>query len=100
MSGLRSTILRGVAYPPTMLFVPFELTGMNVAFNITLMLICLVIFDLTPIIWIISLVVTQVFLIVMASRDAHIVTVLRAIGSFKKTSKNIVPTDEGVKYVP
>lgn len=93
------SILTAVAYPPTMLFVPVELAGGNVAFNIILMVIGTVILDLSPLIWLFTAVAGHAILLVLSFREPHIVSMMRAIGTSKHQSRNIVKS-EGMKYVP
>lgn len=100
MKPLTTQVLSAVAYHPTMLFIPVELAGMNIAVNVALMLLCLKIFNLSPAIWLLTIVGAWIAMAIAHTRDAHTVTLMRARGSFKQHSTNIVPTDEGVKYVP
>lgn len=92
-------ILTAVAYPPTMLFVPVELAGGNVAINIMLMVFGTVILDLSPLIWLFTSVAGHVILLVLSFREPHIVMMMRALGTSRQQSRNIVKP-EGVKYVP
>jgi type IV secretory pathway VirB3-like protein len=99
MNHLESAIREAVAYPPTLLFVPVELAGLNLAVHIGFMLLAFIAFGISPAIWLVSAVVCHIVLIVLSSRDAHIVNYAKAIGRSKPKSENIVPS-EGVKYVP
>lgn len=99
MRRFSSPILNAVAYPPTMLFVPVELAGMNAAINAVLMLVGTASFEIPPFIWLFTGIGIHIFLIGVTSRDAHIVSVLKATGMARRKSTNIVPS-RGVKYVP
>ena len=100
MNQLTTKVLSAVAYHPTMLFIPVELAGMNIAINVALMLISLYMFDLSPVIWLFTIIGAWVAMAIAHSRDPHGVQMLKAIGTFKRNSINLVPTDDGVKYVP
>lgn len=100
MKALQAQILNAVAYHPTMLFIPVELAGMNIVIHAALVGLGVVVFKISPVIWLFSVAGVHGVLAVLHSRDSHLVTLGRAIGSFPRRSRNLVPTTEGVKYVP
>lgn len=95
-----SLIMNAVAYPPTLLFAPVELAGINMAFNVGGMIIANASFNVTPIIFLVTLVIGHVVSAFAYARDAHIVYIGQAIGRYPLRSRNLVPSEEGVKYVP
>lgn len=99
MNRLESAILQAVAYQATVLFVPPQLAGINVAVNMSLLMTAVAVFDFNPLLFMITLIVGHIALIVASVREAHLVTLLQAIGQKKHSSKNII-SSEGVKYVP
>lgn len=99
MKRYASPVLKAVAYPPTMMFVPVELAVLNMGVNAVFLAISNSLISLPPIIWLGTAIVGHILLIGVVSRDAHIVGVLRAIAQAKRSSQNIIPA-RGVKYVP
>ena len=99
MKRYSSPVLSAVAYPPTMLFAPLELAGMNAGLNSALMLIGTAALGLPPFVWLFTAIAGHIALITWGSRDPHLVGILRAAGTARRRSKNIVPA-QGVKYVP
>lgn len=92
-------VMKAVAYHPTVLFIPPELAGLNVAAHVMLMMIVVAVLDWSPIGPFVSAIVCHVLLIFAYMRDNHIVSLARAIGGSKHRTRNIIPT-EGVRYVP
>lgn len=95
-----STIMNAVAYPPTLLFAPVEMAGLNMGINVACMVISNASFQISPIIFLLTLIAGHLASALAYSRDAHIVYIAQAIGRYPRSSKNLIPAKEGVKYVP
>ena len=94
-----SPVLNAVAYPPTMMFVPVQLAGLNIGINVGLMMLGMAAADIPPIPFLVIAIAGHVAMATWSARDAHLVTLAKAIGMRKQSSRNIIPA-RGVKYVP
>jgi len=100
MNGIRAQVLTAVAYQPTMLFVPMQLGAIMAGLHVVLMMMGLMLFKLTPFVWLFSLGVSWIVTAAYTAKDPHLATLLVAIGQSKRKSKNLIVLSEGVKYVP
>jgi len=100
MNGIRAQVLTAVAYQPTMLFVPTQLGAIMAALHVILMMMGLLLFKLTPFIWLFSLGGFWILTAIYTAKDPHLATVMVAVGQSKHRSRNIIRMSEGVKYVP
>ena len=98
--GYKSPVLQAVANPATMLLIPFEMAIMNVVASIVIALLLFMLFGFPMFFGVLIAILNHIWLIYVAQRDQHIVTVLRAMGRYKRHTANLIPTKRGAKYVP
>jgi hypothetical protein len=100
MAVLRIPVLSAVAYTPTMLFVPIEMAGVNIAVHVCFMLLSLGLLGLSPVLFLPTLVAGHLLMMVLHSRDPHLVSLGRARASWPQSSQNLAGVAGGVKFVP
>jgi hypothetical protein len=97
---MKSQVPNAVAYPPKLLFAPAELVALNVAVTVALFLLSQVLFNFGPAPVGILFAAVHIVLAITSAREPHLVSLLRAGARAKHSSRNLVPIQDGVKYVP
>lgn len=100
MAELKAKILQSVANPKQFLWAPFELAIINILVAVAVMLLCVAVFNITPFFAMIPLVFGHITLVALGARDQHLFTIIRAMGIYPRSRKNLSAISAGVKYVP
>ena len=97
---MREPILRAVAMPPRIFLAPFVLAMANFVIQAAIMFILIGVFDVNPLVSLITILLGHAFLVVAGTKEPHLSHMLQAWGtSGPATSHNIYPS-KGVKLAP
>ena len=96
---IRNNILTAVAYAPTLFFVPRELAIMNIAVNMILMLMAIVLELAPPLVFMATIVTGHAVFAMLSFREPHIVNLARAVGKARNSTSNLVRSRH-TKFVP
>ena len=97
----RSPILIPVAHPVTVAWVPMQIAGLNVTFHVVVLIFANVFMkSVSPLPFLISLVVVHLILIVVCNREPHLWSIMQATGRSVRTTRNIIPKRKGIRLAP
>ena len=93
-------VRKAVSLPGQLLWAPQELALMNMVLHSGMMGFNIALFDVTPLLFIASMVLMHIFLVSVAAKEPHITDVIRAWAFSKQhKTKNLIQ-GKGNKYVP
>lgn len=92
-------MLRVIAEPPQVFWAPLLPAAGNVLINITAMLFGIMGFNVNPLPFFVTMLVTHVLIAGYASRDPHISGLISAWMVSRRKTVNLIPV-QGNKYVP
>jgi hypothetical protein len=96
---MRTMMLRVVAEPPQIFWAPLLPAAVNILLNVTLMLFCIIIFNVNPIPFFVTSLIGHALLAGYAVRDPHLSTLMTAWMETRRKTTNLVRV-KGNKYVP
>lgn len=100
MLDLKAEVYMVVAMPKQFLWAPFEMAIVNIVLSLAFMLMGIMIFQLTPFVALIPLVLGHVALIGIGTRNPHLTTYLQATGKYPPRRRNLQKVHDGAKFVP
>jgi type IV secretory pathway VirB3-like protein len=95
---MKTMVLRVIAEPPQIFWAPILPAAGNVMFNFTLMIFGTLFFNLNPIPFFVTLLISHGVLAGYAARDPHISNLATAWMETRRRSRNLIPA-AGNKYV-
>ena len=95
---MRTMVLRVIAEPPQIFWAPILPAAGNALLNITLMMFGVVVADLNPLPFFVTLVIGHGIIAGYAVRDPHLSTLITAWSESKRKTTNLIPV-KGNKYV-
>ena len=96
---MREMILKAVANPPKILWGPFLPVLMNIGIQAPFMFIAIGVFNVNPILFLMSVVLVHTVLVFIGAREPHVSSMLQAFGQANKVSKNLYK-EKGNKFAP
>lgn len=96
---MREMVLKAVANPPKILWGPFLPVLLNIGLQFPLMFMAIGIFDINPLLFLVSILVVHVFIIGLGAKEPHLSTMLQAFGQTHKTTHNLYKA-KGMKFAP
>lgn len=97
--AMREPIMKAVAMPPRLFWAPFLPAAANLAVQFPLMFIVMGIFDVNPILFMVSVIFGHIFIAIYGAREPHLSAMMRSYGKFIKGSQNIYKS-KGMKLAP
>lgn len=95
---MREPVLKAVAAPKKFLWAPFELGAANLALQLTMMIMCIGIFQMNPFMFLISIIGGHIFLVIYGAKEPHLGSLLKSYGRYHHRSVNIYSC-KGTKLV-
>jgi type IV secretory pathway VirB3-like protein len=92
-------ILKAVAYPQTMFWVPLPLAAANFGIFMLLMIFGWGFFRLNPLGVVIMMLIVHVLIAAKAQQEPHLANLIQARGKIAGRTKNLIPA-KGKKYIP
>ena len=96
---MREVILKAVANPPKILWVPFLPVLLNMGIQFPLMFMFLGVLSINPIWFMATLVAGHVFCVFLGVKEPHISTMIQAYGVIAKKTNNLYKV-KGNKFAP
>ncbi len=96
---MRELVLKAVANPPKILWGPFLPVLLNIGLQFPLMFIAIGVFDVNPLMFLVSIAVAHIFIIGLGAKEPHLSTMLQAFGQTHKTTTNLYKA-KGMKFAP
>ncbi len=96
---MREPVLKAVANPPKILWGPFLLVLLNLGLQFPIMFVAIGAFELNPIIFVISILLTHLVVIFWGTKEPHISTMIQAYGQTYRITKNLYKA-KGNKFAP
>ena len=96
---MREIVLKAVANPPKILWGPFLPVLLNIGLQFPLMFMAIGIFDINPLLFLVSILVVHIFIIGVGAKEPHLSTMLQAFGQTHKTTRNLYKA-KGMKFAP
>lgn len=92
-------VLKAVANPPKILWGPFLPVLLNIGLQFPLMFMAIGLFDINPLLFLVSIAVIHIFIISLGVKEPHLSTMLQAFGQTHKTTTNLYKA-KGMKFAP
>ena len=92
-------ILKAVANPPKILWGPFLPTLLNLGIQFPIMFISMGIFQMNPLIFVITIVLAHMGIIYWGGKEPHISAMIQAFGQGRRISNNLYK-EKGNKFAP
>ncbi len=96
---MREMVLKAVANPPKILWGPFLPVLLNIGLQFPLMFMAIGLFDINPLLFLVSIAVIHIFIISLGVKEPHLSTMLQAFGQTHKTTTNLYKA-KGMKFAP
>lgn len=96
---MRELVLKAVANPPKILWGPFLPVLLNIGLQFPLMFIAIGVFDVNPLMFLVSIAVAHIVIIGLGAKEPHLSTMLQAFGQTHKTTTNLYKA-KGMKFAP
>lgn len=96
---MREGILKAVANPPKILWGPFLPTLLNAGLQIPLMFVFLGVFNINPLVFVITIVLGHITVIALGARDPHLSGMIQAFAKNNMNSQNLYK-EKGNKFAP
>lgn len=96
---MREPILKAVANPPKILFGPFLPALVNLGLQFPFMFISVGVFDINPLIFVITIVIVHTVIILWGAKEPHISTMIQAFGQTYMKTTNLYK-EKGNKFAP
>ncbi len=77
-------VLKAVANPPKILWGPFLPVLLNIGLQFPLMFMAIGLFDINPLLFLVSIAVIHIFIISLGVKEPHLSTMLQAFGQTHK----------------
>lgn len=96
---MREPVLKAVANPPKILWGPFLLVLMNLGIQFPIMFVAIGAFEMNPIIFVASIVLTHGVVVAWGVKEPHISTMVQAFGQTYRITNNLYKA-KGNKFAP
>ncbi len=96
---MREMILKAVANPPKILWGPFLPTLLNLGIQFPIMFMCMGIFQMNPLIFIVTIVAAHGVIVLWGGKEPHISSMIQAFGQGRRVSNNLYK-EKGNKFAP
>ncbi|MBR1374136.1 hypothetical protein IJ556_06785 [bacterium] len=96
---MRDIILKAVANPPKLFWGPVLPAALNAGIQIPFMFMAIGIWQINPLIFIISIVIGHLIVVALGSKDPHLSGMLQAFGTTNMPSTNLYRV-KGRKFEP
>lgn len=96
---MREGILKAVANPPKILWAPAMPAMINLFLQMPLMFMSIGIFDLNPLIFLISIISVHAAIAIYSAKEPHIATMMQAYGETRRVTRNLYKV-KGSKFEP
>lgn len=96
---MREMVLKAVANPPKILWGPFLPVLMNIGVQFPLMFMFIGLFDINPILFLVSIALAHVFIISLGVKEPHLSTMLQSYGQTYRPTTNLYKV-KGGKFAP
>ena len=97
--AMREMILKAVANPPKILWGPFLPTLLNLGIQFPLMFMCMGVFNMNPLIFIVTIVAAHGVIVLWGGKEPHISSMIQAFGQCRRISNNLYK-EKGNKFAP
>ena len=97
--AMREMILKAVANPPKILWGPFLPTLLNLGIQFPLMFMCMGVFKMNPLIFIVTIVAAHGVIVLRGGKEPHISSMIQAFGQCRRISNNLYK-EKGNKFAP
>ena len=96
---MRDIILKAVANPPKLFWAPVLPAALNAGVQIPFMFMAIGMWQINPLIFIVSIVLGHMFIIGLGAKDPHLSGMLQAFGTTNLSSTNLY-REKGNKFEP
>lgn len=96
---MREMVLKAVANPPKILWGPFLPVLLNIGLQFPLMFMAIGIFDINPLLFLVSILIVHIVIIGLGTKEPHLSTMLQAFGQTHKATRNLYKA-KGMKFAP
>lgn len=96
---MREMVLKAVANPPKILWGPFLPVLLNIALQFPLMFMAIGVFDMNPLLFLVSIAFVHIFIVSLGVKEPHLSTMLQAYGQTHKSTSNLYKA-KGMKFAP
>ena len=96
---MRTVVMRAVSEPQQIFWAPLLPAGCNVFVNISLMILCIVLFDINPLPFFVTTIIGHAVIAGYGLRDPHLSSLMAAWAEKRKKTVNLIAT-KGNKFVP
>lgn len=96
---MREMVLKAVANPPKILWGPFLPVLLNIGLQFPLMFMAIGVFDMNPLMFLVSIAVIHIFIVSLGVKEPHLSTMLQAFGQTHKATSNLYKA-KGMKFAP
>lgn len=96
---MRDIILKAVANPPKLFWGPVLPTALNAGLQIPFMFMAIGIFDMNPLIFMITIVLGHLVVVGLGAKDPHLSGMIQAFGQTNVVSHNLYK-EKGHKFEP
>lgn len=97
---MRTPILKAVCMPPRLFWAPFVPAMANFVIQAAGMFILIGLFEVNPLVSLITILVGHTFLVILGTREPHLSHMLKAWGTSGPTSSHNIYPSKGVKLAP
>lgn len=96
---MREPILKAVANPPKILWGPYLPVLLNLGLQFPLMFAALGMFDINPLIFVVTILSSHVAIVLWGAKEPHISNMIQAFGTTHRTTNNLYK-EKGNKFAP
>lgn len=96
---MREPILKAVANPPKILWGPYLPVLLNLGIQFPMMFAALGMFDINPLIFVVSILITHSAIVLWGAKEPHISNMIQAFGQTYRTTNNLYK-EKGNKFAP